>query len=110
MRRLYYDAQENGHTVSICSSQGTPWQRKATTEWINEHEIPCDATILTGDGKGHFGIDLMFDDRVKNCRAVEQSGGVGVLKDMKYNRSASGEVSHRVGSVDDFRKTMLSLS
>jgi len=112
-RECENDAQHNGHTVSICSSQKSPWQREATVQWLSEHEVPCDSVILTGDGKGHFGLDIIFDDRVKNCKSVEQNGGTGVLKSMKYNLKPfenSNSVDTRLSSIDEFRNFVLDRS
>lgn len=109
MERLYHDANFEDHVVSICTSQYNPWQKEATIEWLHEHNVPFDNVIMTGSGKGHFGLDVLFDDRVKNCRAVEQNGGVGVLKEMKYNKPKRDKVRASANSVDKFRKLVLNL-
>lgn len=108
MGRLYHDAKFNDHVVSICTSQYYPWQKEATLEWLHDYNVPFDNVIMTGTGKGHFGLDIHLDDRVKNCVAVEQNGGVGVLKKMNYNEEpwANGgwkKISHRAPDIDEFR-------
>jgi 5'(3')-deoxyribonucleotidase len=110
MGKLYHDASFNDHVVSICTSQYHPWQKEATTEWLHEYNVPFDNVIMTGSGKGHFGLDMLFDDRVKNCVAVEQDGGTGVVRERAYNKGARSRVSASAGSVDEFRKIMLSQS
>lgn len=110
MGKLYHDASFNDHVVSICTSQYHPWQKEATTEWLHEYNVPFDNVIMTGSGKGHFGLDMLLDDRVKNCVAVEQDGGIGVVRKRSYNKEARKKVSASASSVDEFRKVMLSQS
>ncbi len=107
MERLYHDASFEDHVVSICTSQYNPWQKEATVEWLHEYGVPFDNVILTGSGKGHFGFDALLDDRVKNCRAVEQNGGLGVLKEMKYNSASDLRASAE--NIDVYRKIVLNL-
>lgn len=107
MERFYHDATFEDHVVSICTSQDNPWQKEATVEWLHEYDVPFDNVILTGSGKGHFGLDALFDDRVKNCRAVEQNGGLGVLKKMEYNNR--DKVRASANSVDQYRKIILNV-
>jgi len=110
MGRLYHDAKFNDHVVSICTSQYHSWQKEATMEWLHEHNVPFDNVIMTATGKRHFALDMLLDDRVKNCKAVEQSGGAGVLRRRNYNKDGRGRISASVGSVDKYREIMLRLS
>lgn len=110
MGKLYHDASFNDHVVSICTSQYHPWQKEATTEWLHEYNVPFDNVIMTGSGKGHFGLDMLLDDRVKNCVAVEQDGGTGVIRERAYNKGGRSRASASAKSVDEFRKIMLDQS
>lgn len=85
LRDLYNRAQKSGDSVSLCTSQDQPWKRAATLTWVSRHDVPHDDLIMTATGKGHFGLDFHFDDRVKHCEDVEQSGLHGVLKMREYN-------------------------
>lgn len=104
MKRLYHDANFRGHIVSICTSQKNPWQKEATVGWLHEHEVPFDNVILADSEKGNFGLDAIFDDRVKNCVSVKQNGGVGVLKQMDYNED---DFSPSANSIEQFKNHIL---
>lgn len=110
MGRLYHDVSFNDHVLSICTSQYHPWQKEATVEWLHEYNVPFDNIILTGSGKDHFGLDMLFDDRVKNCVAVEQNGGMGVVKKRNYNKEGRDRVSAAVDAIDEYRELMLRIS
>ena len=109
MERLYHDAKFEDHFVSICTSQYNPWHRTATLEWLQEHEVPHDNIIFNATDKGIYGLDTLLDDRVKNCLSVEQNGGRGALKLMRYNKEKRKEanVTFHCESIDQFRKSIL---
>ena len=102
MGRLYKENTKE-HVISICTSQYHPWQKEATVEWLHEYNVPFDNVILTGSGKGHFGLDFLIDDKVKNCMAVEQDGGTGVVKKRSYNEGDRHKASAAVDSIDEYR-------
>lgn len=89
LRSLYEEAKEHDDRVTICTAQPEPWKRDATLQWMVEHDVPHDDVILTGSGKDHFGLDCIFDDRVKNCKAVERTGSFAVLKRRNHNYDSS---------------------
>ena len=109
MERLYHDAKFEDHYVSICTSQYNPFHKRATLEWLLEHDVPYDNVIFNATDKGIYGLDVLLDDRVKNCLSVEQNGGRGALKLMRYNRQKrkSQNVSFRCESIDQYRKSIL---
>jgi 5'(3')-deoxyribonucleotidase len=109
MERLYHDAKFEDHIVSICTSQYEPWHRRATLGWIQEHEIPHDNIIFNATDKGIYGLDALLDDRAKNCKSVEQSGGVGALKLMKYNENNRQGLSYHCENIDVFREAILKI-
>lgn len=104
MGRLYSQAKSEGHIISICTSQPNPWQRQATAKWLDDNNVPFDNLIMSATGKGHYGLDTLFDDKVKNVEDVEQSGGVGVLKEMEYNADNYGPSA---SSVEEFHQVIL---
>lgn len=106
--KLYKELKEENHVLSICTSQSNVWQRQATMEWLHENLIPFDNVIMTGTGKGHFGLDYLFDDRVKNCVAVEQNGGRGVLKNRTYNRHGKERLPKNADTVTEYKNIILS--
>lgn len=104
MGRLYSEAKPEGHVISICTSQPNAWQRQATAKWLDDNNIPFDNLIMSATGKGHYALDTLLDDKVKNVEAVEQNGGVGVLKEMEYN---ADDYAPSANSVDEFRQIIL---
>ena len=106
VERLYEDLNSKGHIVSICTSQDENPRRVASAMWLMDNAVPYDNLITAASAKGNFGLDILFDDRVKNCRAVEQSGGIGVLKNRKYNDES--EVRYSANSIEGFHKLIKS--
>ena len=105
---FYKDLKGRDHVLSICTSQPNAWQRQATLEWLHDNFIALDNVIMTGTGKGHFGLDYLFDDRIKNCAAVEQNGGTGVLRNRTYNREGRDQISQTADSVSEYKSIVLS--
>ena len=99
--KLLIVAPLSGHFASLL--RGTveamlPNHDVYITDWRDASMVPI--------SKGNFGLDILFDDRVKNCRAVEQSGGIGVLKNRKYNDES--EVRYSANSIEGFHKLIKS--
>jgi len=100
VRYLYDKVKSNDDILSICTSQGSSWKRASTLVWLNHHDVLHDDLIMTNSGKGHFGLDFHFDDRVKHCESVKQTGIHGVLKSRRYNMEK--EYSVRADSVKEY--------
>lgn len=108
VKRLYRDLSDE-HVVSICTSQDEHPRRVATSMWLMDHGVRSDNVIMSGSSKGDFDIDVLFDDRVKNCVAVEQNGGVGVLKKQKYNEGSRKSVGYSADSISEFHSIVKTL-
>jgi len=105
MESLYRTVHNHGDHLSLITSQKTPWQRRATMEWVHEHEVPFDNVIMTSMGKGDFGVDSILDDRTKNVLAAKDGGArYPVLMDKPYNRS--GPCPYVVNSIGEYEEVI----
>jgi len=104
MEALYLTVHENGDKLSLITSQKTPWQRKATMEWVHEHEVPFDNVIMTATGKGDFGVDAILDDRTKNVMATVDDARYPVLMNKPYNDSEP--CPYVVGSIEEYEEVI----
>lgn len=109
MNRMYDDLSQKGHVISICTSQGENPRRVATAMWLMDHGVKYDNLIMSDSSKGDFDLDVLFDDRAKNCVAVEQNGGVGVIRSQPYNEKRRSEVTAAVGSISDLHELVLKI-
>jgi hypothetical protein len=102
MKEGYRRLKKAGAHVTICTTQKTPWQQRATIEWLHEHKIPYDNVIMVHEHKGLFNLDYLIDDHLNNVLAVEKSGGTGVLKRMPHNRDSLDEVDFHTSSIENY--------
>lgn len=102
---LYETVHDHGDKLSMITSQKTPWQRKATMEWLHEHEVPFDNVIMTATGKGDFGVDAILDDRTKNVLGAAEGGAqYPVLMNKPYNNADL--CPYVVSDIDEYRKVI----
>jgi hypothetical protein len=102
MRDAYDMFKKAGMEVSICTTQKRPHQKLATLQWLQEHAIPYDNVIMVNDLKGHFGLDWLLDDHLKNIIDMDRSDGSGVLRVRSYNRYKLNRVKRSVESIKEY--------
>lgn len=109
--RYYKMLKKIGCQVSICTSQGSSWQRVAAVQWVDENISEFDNVVLCGsesEGKGSFDFDYLLDDKWQNVADVDKQGGRGVLLKRNWNTHRLNRVKRAVDDIEEFVKMVIS--
>lgn len=76
--------------------------KKATKEWIEKYNIPCDKLIINAENKliacKQENVDVFVDDSFSNCKMVSSAGIKTFLMDTRANNNLKCENFERVYS------------
>lgn len=65
--------------------------QKATAEWLRKNFRFHEVANTRQTGKSVLGLEILIDDNVDNARSFVASGGMALLFDQPWNRSAENE-------------------